>query len=106
MAWPPPGPMPPGTPLSAAQLNATANVPGSFVYTPAAGTVLPVGNGQALSVAFTPTDTTDYNSVPQSVLINVLPAASPATLILTQTLVRDTNTNEVVVTLTVANTGG
>jgi hypothetical protein len=95
-----------GGALSAVQLNATASVPGTFVYTPAAGTVLPVGNGQTLSVAFTPTDTTDYNNVPKSVLINVLPATSPATLILTQTLVRDTNTNEVVVTLTVANTGG
>src|SRR5205807_3149505 len=30
-----------GTPLSASQLNATASVPGSFVYTPAAGSILP-----------------------------------------------------------------
>jgi hypothetical protein len=43
-----------GGALSAVQLNATASVPGTFVYTPAAGTVLPVGNGQTLSVAFTP----------------------------------------------------
>ena len=32
-----------GTALSATQLNATANVPGTFVYTPAAGTVLNAG---------------------------------------------------------------
>ena len=32
-----------GTPLSATQLNATANLPGTFVYTPPAGTVLNAG---------------------------------------------------------------
>ena len=32
-----------GTALSATQLNATANVPGTFVYTPVAGTVLNAG---------------------------------------------------------------
>src|SRR5271154_2683417 len=42
-----------GTALSATQLDATANVPGAFVYTPAAGTVLTVGS-QNLSVTFTP----------------------------------------------------
>jgi sugar lactone lactonase YvrE len=45
-----------GTALSAAQLNATAIVTGTFVYNPAAGTVLNAG-AQTLSVAFTPTDT-------------------------------------------------
>ena len=38
-----------GTALSATQLNATANVAGSFTYTPAAGTVLNAGNGQILT---------------------------------------------------------
>jgi hypothetical protein len=47
------------TPLSATELDATANVPGAFVYSPAAGTVLTAGT-QTLSVTFTPTDTTDY----------------------------------------------
>src|SRR6185437_2532952 len=62
-----------GTVLSATQLNATASVPGTFVYSPAAGTVLPAGNGQTLSVSFTPTDATNYNSVPSTtVTINVL----------------------------------
>ena len=42
------------------QLNASANVPGTFAYTPAAGTVLNPGNGQLLSVLFTPTDNSDY----------------------------------------------
>ena len=42
-----------GTALGKAQLNARANVEGSFVYTPAPGTVLGTGS-QLLSVAFTP----------------------------------------------------
>jgi hypothetical protein len=46
---------------SATQLNATTNVPGTFVYTPAAGTVLNAGAAQTLSVTFTPTDTANYN---------------------------------------------
>lgn len=64
-----------GTPLSATQLNATASVPGNFVYTPAAGTVLNAGNNQILSVNFTPNDTTNYNSAAATVSINVLKAA-------------------------------
>ena len=35
-----------GTALSATQLSASSPVPGTFVYTPPAGTVLPVGVGQ------------------------------------------------------------
>lgn len=50
-----------GTALSAAQLNATSPTPGSFVYTPALGTILPAGL-QTLSVTFTPTDTVDYGT--------------------------------------------
>uniref|UniRef100_Q02CP8 Polymorphic membrane protein n=1 Tax=Solibacter usitatus (strain Ellin6076) TaxID=234267 RepID=Q02CP8_SOLUE len=95
-----------GGALSPTQLNATASTPGSFIYTPALGTVLPVGNAQALSVSFTPTDTTDFNGATAGVLINVLPAPGPATLIMTPTLARDSGTNEVVITVTLANTGG
>lgn len=53
-----------GTALGAAQLNATASVPGAFTYTPAAGTQLSAGNNQVLSVSFTPNDTSNYNGVP------------------------------------------
>jgi N-acetylneuraminic acid mutarotase len=63
-----------GTALSGTQLDATALVPGTFVYTPAAGTILNAGASQTLSVTFTPTDTTDYNSVTQTATINVNPA--------------------------------
>ena len=65
-----------GTTLSATQLNATANVVGSFTYTPAAGTVLSTGT-QTLQVGFTPTDTTDYQSASSSVSLTVNQAAAP-----------------------------
>ena len=60
-----------GTALGSTQLDATASVPGTFAYTPASGTVLPLGNGQTLSVVFTPTDTIDYTTATKSVSINV-----------------------------------
>jgi hypothetical protein len=62
-----------GTPLSATQLDATASVNGSFVYTPANGTVLSVGNGQTLNVSFTPTDAANYSTASATVTINVKP---------------------------------
>jgi serine protease AprX len=61
-----------GTALGNGQLNATASVPGTFVYTPPAGTVLPVGYAQNLHVDFTPTDTANYNNVSADVAINVV----------------------------------
>src|SRR3989475_7336072 len=57
--------------LSGTQLNATADVGGGFVYTPAAGTKLNAGSSQALKVDFTPTDT-NYNPATKTVSINVL----------------------------------
>jgi hypothetical protein len=74
ITWNKPADITYGTALSANQLDATANVPGSFVYSPALGTVLSAGNGQTLSVTFTPTDTTDYTTASGSVVINVLQA--------------------------------
>ena len=40
ITWPTPAAVPVGTVLSSTQLDATASVPGTFSYTPAAGTVL------------------------------------------------------------------
>ena len=51
-----------GTPLGSGQLTAHSDSPGTFAYTPATGTVLRAGNGQALSATFTPSDATDYVS--------------------------------------------
>jgi len=61
--------------LSATQLNASANVLGSFTYTPVSGSVLDAGTGQTLAANFVPTDTTNYNSASKNVSINVLKAA-------------------------------
>ena len=60
-----------GTALGGTQLNATANVPGSFVYTPAAGAVLNAGVGQTLHVIFTPTDVANYATASKDVTIDV-----------------------------------
>jgi hypothetical protein len=63
-----------GVPLSGTQLNAKANVPGTFTYNPVAGTVLNAGNSQVLAVTFTPTDTTNYTSAATNVIFNVAKA--------------------------------
>jgi hypothetical protein len=60
ITWPTPKAITYGTKLSATQLDAKANVAGTFVYGPAAGTILGAGS-QTLSVTFTPSDTTDYS---------------------------------------------
>ena len=75
ITWPTPAAIAYGSALGVAQLNATSPVPGSFAYNPPTGTVLKSGNGQTLSVTFTPTDTNSYSAVTTNVSINVLKAA-------------------------------
>jgi hypothetical protein len=70
VTWVPPVAITYGTALSAAQLNATASVPGGFAYTPATGVVLSVGT-QTLSVTFTPTDASNYTTFTQTVSLTV-----------------------------------
>ncbi|HMD37508.1 MAG TPA: LamG-like jellyroll fold domain-containing protein, partial [Vicinamibacterales bacterium] len=67
-----------GTTLGAAQLNATASVPGTLAYSPAAGAVLNAGS-QTLSVTVTPTDPANYNGATATVTINVAKAAPAMT---------------------------
>jgi hypothetical protein len=62
VTWATPAPIATGAALSATQLDATANVPGSFMYNPAVGAVLAAGT-QQLTAVFSPTDATDYSSV-------------------------------------------
>ena len=65
-----------GTALGPWQLNAVANTPGTFVYTPAAGTVLAAGV-QTLTATFTPIDSVDYLSTTATATVNVaMPSAS------------------------------
>jgi subtilisin-like proprotein convertase family protein len=74
ITWPTPDAITYGATLSAAQLNASAGVAGTFTYAPPAGTVLSAGEDQTLSVTFTPTDTASYAVANADVLIDVLPA--------------------------------
>src|SRR5450759_5357784 len=59
-----------GTALNSTQLNASASVPGTFVYNPPAGTFLGAGT-RILHVDFTPTDTANYYNESKDVTLNV-----------------------------------
>src|SRR6185369_13839391 len=76
ISWTAPADITYGTALSATQLNATANVPGTFVYSPAAGTVLNAGANQTLSVTFTPADVANYGGATATTTITVLKAST------------------------------
>ncbi len=76
ITWPAPAPVPYGTPLGAAQLNAAASVPGTFTYTPAAGTQLSVGS-HTLTVQFDPTDATNYRSATATTTLTIVDATPP-----------------------------
>jgi hypothetical protein len=78
ITWANPADIVQGTALGAAQLDAMASVPGTFTYSPSAGTVLAAGNHQMLSVRFAPTDTTDYTNAAATVSINVLVTSPPS----------------------------
>jgi sugar lactone lactonase YvrE len=71
ITWPTPAAVPVGTVLSGTQLDATASVPGTFSYTPAAGTVLNTAGTVTLNVTFVPTDSTDYTNATASVQLVV-----------------------------------
>jgi hypothetical protein len=72
VTWAAPADIVYGTVLGAAQLNATASVPGTFDYTPAAGTVLDAGSAQTLEVTFTPTDIANFNDAVAHAAISVI----------------------------------
>lgn len=76
ITWPVPAPLPYGVPLGASQLNATANVPGTFSFNPGAGTILSPGT-YTLNATFTPNDTAGYNSGAASVplTVSILPGS-------------------------------
>jgi hypothetical protein len=59
-----------GSKLGAAQLDATANVPGKFIYTPPSGTEVTTPT-KTLKVVFTPTDTADYTTATMTVSLEV-----------------------------------
>ncbi|MDU0457329.1 MAG: multicopper oxidase domain-containing protein [Geobacteraceae bacterium] len=75
ITWGTPAPITFGTPLSGTQLNATANVGGTFTYSPTAGTVLNTSSA-VLSVTFTPTSTANYTTAAASVIQLTVAGAS------------------------------
>jgi hypothetical protein len=77
ITWPTPAPMVYGAALTETQLNATSSLPGTFVYTPSAGTI-PTPGVQTLTATFTPTDTADYTSVVTAVTLNDPPSPERA----------------------------
>jgi hypothetical protein len=77
ITWPTPTAIIYGTPLGSDQLNASANVPGTFVYSPAAGAVLNAGK-QTLSAIFIPDAGSNYYTMTNTLSLVVLPA--PLTL--------------------------
>ena len=70
ITWAAPAPIIYGSPLKKTQLNATASVAGTFIYSLPIGTVLRAGT-QTLEVTFTPSDTTRYNSARKTVSLTV-----------------------------------
>ena len=70
ITWPTPAPILYGVALGSAELDASTGPAGTFVYSPAKGTILSAGT-QTLSVTFTPTDTTDYTTATASVTLTV-----------------------------------
>jgi Flp pilus assembly CpaE family ATPase len=79
ITWPAPSAIFYGTALSAIQLNATASVPGTLVYTPSAGHVLAPGK-YILSATFTPSDTEKYATAQATVVLEVKGLPDPAPL--------------------------
>jgi N-acetylneuraminic acid mutarotase len=61
ITWATPAAISYGTALSGTQLNATSTAAGTFTYSPAAGTVLGVGN-HTLTATFTPTNAGNYTT--------------------------------------------
>jgi len=74
ITWATPADIVYGTFLSSTQLNATADVPGNFVYKPGAGSLLSAGTAQSLYAEFVPTDFANYEITDKSIFIDVVPA--------------------------------
>ena len=70
ITWSNPADITNGTALNNTQLDASASVSGTFVYTPASGTVLSAGT-HTLHVDFTPADAANYANATADVTINV-----------------------------------
>jgi hypothetical protein len=80
LSWSEPAAITYGTPLGAAQLSATADLPGIVTYDPPAGTLLSAGSHQLLTAVFTPSDTANFNTVSATTSVSVNKALALVTL--------------------------
>ena len=78
--WPDPELLEHGSALGPDQLNATASVPGTFVYQPAAGTVLTPPGEHTLRAIFVPADGTNWATVTAEVVVEVVDTLPPECL--------------------------
>jgi hypothetical protein len=78
--WSNPAPIFAGTPLGSSELNALFSVPGTCVYSPALGTLLPEGT-HTLTVTCTPTDGVNYEPLTTTVTIQVKAPKKKATIL-------------------------
>lgn len=83
LTWATPASVPAGTALSSTQLDATANVPGTFTYNPVVGTLMATPGSFGLSVAFAPTDANDYAIASASVKLTVTAPVASAPVVTT-----------------------
>jgi YVTN family beta-propeller protein len=84
LSWTAPAAVTYGTALTGTQLDAAASVPGTFSYSPPAGTV-PQAGTQTLTAAFTPADPAGYTGGTVSVKLTVRPAPLTARVAGSQT---------------------
>jgi hypothetical protein len=107
ITWLPPADITYGTPLGPAQLNAVADVPGEFTYTPAAGAVLAVTQTEpaTLAVTFVPAEQESklYDQATATTYITVVPRPTAATI---QALTASPTTYGQTVSLTIAVSSG
>ena len=80
VTWNTPAPITYGTAIGGAELNATATVAGSFVYSPASGAIVGAGP-QTLSVTFHPLNSTNYANATASVTLTVLKATPTVSVV-------------------------
>ena len=78
ISWPTPAAITYPATVSGSQLNATANVAGTFAYLPATGTLLDAGT-HTMYVTFTPSNTADYESESATTTIEVLKGTATIT---------------------------
>lgn len=79
VSWSQPADMSYGDSLSADQLDASASVPGTFVYDPPSGVLLDTGTNILLSVTFLPADSSNYMNVTKTTTVNVYKTSAVVT---------------------------